>query len=237
MLFWIHVLSCLFQVIWLKYHFRYVIVIVLHHSAYSFTPCYVAVLQESMWKELHNCLSNSQQFLPGSKARPHLPTSFTISVAIWLSSHEWNLSSDKDHCCCDLMDYSLPGSSVHEIFQARIVEQVGISFFGDLPGIRIKSLSPALAGGFFTTEPPRQPTIPFICVCVCMLSHIQTVACQVPLSMGLSRQEYWTGLPFPPPGDIPNLGIEISSPMSPALQENFYCWTTREDCNKNPAGT
>ena len=42
-----------------------------------------------------------------------------------------------------------------------------------------------------------------------------TIACQAPLSMGLSRQEYWSGLPFPIPGDLPNPGIE---PRSPALQ-------------------
>ena len=35
-----------------------------------------------------------------------------------------------------------------------------------------------------------------------------TVACQTPLSMGFPRQEYWRGLPFPSPGDLPNLGIE-----------------------------
>ena len=42
-----------------------------------------------------------------------------------------------------------------------------------------------------------------------------TVAHQAPLSMGLSRQEYWSGLPSPSPGDLPNPGIE---PRSPALQ-------------------
>ena len=40
----------------------------------------------------------------------------------------------------------------------------------------------------------------------------QTVAHQVPLSMGFSRQEYWSRLPFPSPGDLPNSGIEPSSP-------------------------
>ena len=44
-----------------------------------------------------------------------------------------------------------------------------------------------------------------------------TVACQAPLSMGFSRQEYWSGLPFPSPGDLPDLGIELGSP---ALQAN-----------------
>ena len=42
-----------------------------------------------------------------------------------------------------------------------------------------------------------------------------TVACQAPLSMGFSRQEYWSGLLFPSPGDLPNPGTE---PKSPALQ-------------------
>ena len=41
------------------------------------------------------------------------------------------------------------------------------------------------------------------------------VACQAPLSMGLSKQEYWSGLSFPSPGDLPDPGIE---PRSPALQ-------------------
>ena len=55
-------------------------------------------------------------------------------------------------------------------------------------------------------------------------SHVQlfvttwTVAYQAPLSKGFSRQEYWSGLPSPPPGDLPNPGIEPTSPESPALQ-------------------
>ena len=39
-----------------------------------------------------------------------------------------------------------------------------------------------------------------------------------PLSLGFFRQEYWSGLPFPPPGDLPNPGSEPASPVSPALQ-------------------
>ena len=42
--------------------------------------------------------------------------------------------------------------------------------------------------------------------------------CQAPLSIGFSRQEYWSGLPFPPPGDHPDSGIEPEFPVSPALQ-------------------
>ena len=56
------------------------------------------------------------------------------------------------------------------------------------------------------------------------LSHVHliqtlwTVAPQAPLSMAFSRQEYWSGLPCPPPGDLPNPGIEAMSPAAPALQ-------------------
>ena len=39
------------------------------------------------------------------------------------------------------------------------------------------------------------------------------IACQAPLSIGFSRQEYWSGLPFPSPGDLPDQGIEPRSPV------------------------
>ena len=52
------------------------------------------------------------------------------------------------------MGYSPPGSSVHGITQARILEWVAISFFRGLPHPGIKSVSPALAAGYFTAEPP-----------------------------------------------------------------------------------
>ena len=45
-----------------------------------------------------------------------------------------------------------------------------------------------------------------------------TVAYRAPLSMGFSRQEYWNGLSFPPPGDLPDPGIEPTSLASPVLQ-------------------
>ena len=61
-------------------------------------------------------------------------------------------------------------------------------------------------------------------------SHVQlfetlwAVASQAPLSTGFSRKEYWSGLPFPPPGDIPDPGIE---PTFPALQEDSLPLSTR----------
>ena len=60
------------------------------------------------------------------------------------------------------------------------------------------------------------------------LSHVQlfatpwTVALKAPLSMGFSRQEYWSGLSFPIPGDLHDSGIEPVSLMSPVLAGGFY---------------
>ena len=44
--------------------------------------------------------------------------------------------------------------------------------------------------------------------------------------MGFSRQEYWSGLPFPPPGELPDPGIELASLMSPALAGGFFTTST-----------
>ena len=49
-----------------------------------------------------------------------------------------------------------------------------------------------------------------------------TIACQAPLSIGFSRQEYWSGMPYFPPGDFPDPGIKPMSLMSPALAGEFF---------------
>ena len=76
----------------------------------------------------------------------------------------------------------------------------------------------------FTKSPTSPSSLLFFRVCVRTLSHFSpvwifatpwTVAHQAPLSIGFSRQESWSGLPCPPPGDLPNPGIE---PRSPTLQ-------------------
>ena len=53
-----------------------------------------------------------------------------------------------------------------------------------------------------------------------------TVAQLAPLSMGFSRQEYWSGLPFPSPGDLPDPGMEPASLVSPALAGGFFATGT-----------
>ena len=55
-----------------------------------------------------------------------------------------------------------------------------------------------------------------------------TIAHQAPLSMGFSRHEYWSGLPCPPPGDLPNPGMELISLPSPELADGSFTSATRE---------
>ena len=62
-------------------------------------------------------------------------------------------------------------------------------------------------------------------MCVQLLSHVQlfvtpwTVTRQ---SMGFFRQEYWSGFPYTPPGDLPDPGIELASLVAPALADRFF---------------
>ena len=70
---------------------------------------------------------------------------------------------------------------------------------------------------------------------VCSLSHVQlfatpwTIARQPPLSVGFPREEYWSGLPFPTPGDLPDPGIEPESLVSLALAGGFFTTESPEN--------
>ena len=86
---------------------------------------------------------------------------------------------------------------------------------------------------FFWSESKVWILFYFVFLYGCTLScfsHVQlfvtpwTITRQAPLSTGFSRQEYWSGLPCPPPGDLPNPGIEPTSHVSPDLQA--YLFTT-----------
>ena len=58
--------------------------------------------------------------------------------------------------------------------------------------------------------------------CPTLCDPMDYIACQSPLSMGFFRQEYWSGLPYPSPGDLSDPGIEPASPVSPALQVDSF---------------
>ena len=112
---------------------------------------------------------------------------------------------------CDPIDGSPPGSPVPGILQARTLEWVAISFSSAWKWkVKVKLLS-----------------------CVQLFTTPWTAAHQTPLSMGFSGQECWSGLPWPPPGDLPYRGVDPASLMSPALTGGFFTtsttWKPRED--------
>ena len=70
----------------------------------------------------------------------------------------------------------------------------------------------------------------YVCVCSfvpsCPTATLWTVACQSPLSMGFSRQKYWSGLPYTPPGVLSNPGIKPASPASVSCIDRQILFTT-----------
>ena len=144
---------------------------------------------------------------------------------------------------CDPIDSSPPGSAVPGILQARTLEWVAISFSNAWKWkVKVKLLSHfwllAIPWSAAYQAPPsmgfsRQeywsgvPLPSLSCMlscfnCVQLFVILQTVACQGPLSMGFPRQEYWSGLSYLPPEDLPDVGTEPASFMSPALAGGFF---------------
>ena len=106
---------------------------------------------------------------------------------------------------CDLMDCSPPGSSVHEISQARILEWVASSFSRGSPWPKDQTRISCIVANSLLSETPGKPkSILWRCVIHSVVSNSLwphgLLPTQAPLSMAFSRQEYWSGLPFPSPG-------------------------------------
>ena len=133
---------------------------------------------------------------------------------------------------CDPMDCSPPGSSVHGISQARILEWVAIFYSRESSWPRdwtcISCIGRQILYHCATWGSLQLSSVQSLSH-VRLLVTLWTLDRQAPLSVELSRQEYWSGLPFPSPRDLPNPGIEPTSPLSPALvSEFFYHWVTWE---------
>ena len=109
---------------------------------------------------------------------------------------------------CDPVDCSPPDSSVRGILQARILEWVA-SWPRDWTWVS------SIADRHFTNWATREEFIVLVTCHVWLFKTPWTVAHQDPLSMEFPRQEYWSGLPFPFPGHLPNPAFE---PASPAFQ-------------------
>ena len=115
---------------------------------------------------------------------------------------------------------SPPGSSVQGISQARVLEWVAISSSRESSRPRARTHISYFAGRFFMLSHLGIPKCKrmkldpsFTTHCCCLVTKScptfvtpWTVACQLPLSMGFPRQEDWSGLPFPSPGDLPDPG-------------------------------
>ena len=89
----------------------------------------------------------------------------------------------------------------------------------------IISCSPLRSPDKLANEPNTRIIASFYCVCMCVCVCVHTpmdLAHQAPLSLGFSWQEYWSEWPFLPPGDLPNLGIELKSPESLSLASEFF---------------
>ena len=123
------------------------------------------------------------------------------------------------------MDCSLPGSSLHGILQARVLEWVAISFSTGSSQPRVQTRVSCIPGRRFNLWATRRSLLIIFFILLLFTQSCPTLcnsmdkgltgSWQAPLSMGFSRQEYWSGLPFPSPRDLPNPGIE---PASPAWQ-------------------
>ena len=104
---------------------------------------------------------------------------------------------------------------------------------GDLPNPGIKPtspVSPALqADSFPLSQGSPQSRVQ-------LFATLWTVACQARLFMGFSRQEYWSELPHPPPGDLPDPGIKPASLVSPALAGGFFTTSAPWEGLKREAG-
>ena len=123
------------------------------------------------------------------------------------------------------MDCSPPASSLHGISQARILEWVAISFSRGSSQARDQTCISCLASGFLTLSHLGSPLHLMQLLLLLILSRSsrvrlcetpETAAHQAPPSLGFSRQEHWSGLPFPSPkheSEVAESCLTLSSPM------------------------
>ena len=156
------------------------------------------------------------------------------------------------------MNCSPPGSTVHGISQARILKWVVITFsrWSSQTWDRVSCIGRQILYHWatwcyiFFLKWPFYVMLFFVsCYSLCFkvyfvsisiaaaaksLQSCPTLCDQIDSnlpgspSLGFSRQEHWSGLPGPPPGDLPDPGIEPVSPEAPVLQAILYRWATRE---------
>ena len=143
---------------------------------------------------------------------------------VWLFATPWTgacghyfilficLSRNRFAICSQVQDSVTDSSS---IFLVYLLTSAG--FWTMFPPYLISRLSARWALSVCRLKPFLCPCS--VTECIWFFANPWTIACQAPLSMGFSRQEYSSRLPFPPPGDFPDPGIK---PTSPALADRFF---------------
>ena len=197
---------------------------------YAHTYSYIPRIQLKSGEKI---MGQSLLYLLDSAANNNLSTLFSVLICfnrVWLFATLLT-NVHKSQSCLTL---------VHGLLQARTLEWV------DMPSSRGSSwprdwlvllytwaqrLNPgllfsALAGGCLSLAPPGKPLYTLCCAVLSHFNHVQlfatlwTVACQAPLFIGFFRQENWSGFPRSPPRDLPDPGMEPTSPTALALQED-----------------
>ena len=137
------------------------------------------------------------------------------------------------HLLCD-PDTSL--SFLNLTFSTYTRGKLALSYLPHRPAVRLWILTSCdFSKPLSMLTHPKDQRPQCACVRACSVTHLCLTLCHpVNYSLqgfsvhGFSRQESWSGLPYPPPGDLPDPGIEPKSPASSALQQILYCWATRE---------
>ena len=120
------------------------------------------------------------------------------------------------------MDCSPPSSSVHGILQARILEWVVIPFSRGSSQPRDRTQVSSIAGRFFTIWATREAQSLLTCMLSCSVQPYGLQPAKLLCPWDFPGRKYWSGLPFPPPADLPDPGIKPTSPVSPIFADWFF---------------
>ena len=199
---------------------------------------YLAFLQSIHCTDAHRTIQNTSiiQTLQAATENPGIPAILTSSAAAWYgTAHIPGTSTYQPvprGAVAHMPLTSMPALSCawHALSPSSFPTRLPLDLWTG--SNVISSVQPSSALLYLSLSPS---TVDFctlhMCVCVCVqscFSHVWlfvtpwTIAHQTPLSLGFSRQEYWSGLPCPPPEDLSNPAIEPSSLTSPALAGRFF---------------
>ena len=207
---------------------------------------YLAFLQSIHCTDAHRTIQNTSiiQTLQAATENPGIPAILTSSAAAWYGTAHIPGTSPYQPVPRGAVAHmpltSMPALSCawHALSPSSFPTRLPLDLWTG--SNVISSVQPSSALLYLSLSPS---TVDFctlhMCVCVCVqscFSHVWlfvtpwTIAHQTPLSLGFSRQEYWSGLPCPPPGDLPDPEMEPESLKSPALAGEFFTTSTTWQC-------